>query len=122
MSSFEYILRVGPRPTFILPLTLDVSSSRLAYLQPLHTRAQWDTAGQERFRTITANYFRGAAGVICVYDCTEKNTFDSLPRWLQVRMPQTLLSSRVWHSHISFPLRFDKSGTVNRATAMYVLV
>jgi hypothetical protein len=44
--------------------------------------SQWDTAGQERFRTITANYFRGAAGVICVYDCTDRNTFDSLPRWL----------------------------------------
>ncbi len=42
----------------------------------------WDTAGQERFRTITANYFRGAAGVIVVYDITDKNSFDSVPRWL----------------------------------------
>jgi hypothetical protein len=34
--------------------------------------------------TITANYFRGAAGVICIYDCTDRkcNMFDSLPRWL----------------------------------------
>ena len=43
---------------------------------------QWDTAGQERFRTITANYFRGAAGVIVVYDIGDKNSFDSVPRWL----------------------------------------
>ena len=42
----------------------------------------WDTAGQERFRTITANYFRGAAGVIVVYDVTDKVSFDSIPRWL----------------------------------------
>ncbi|KAJ2386192.1 hypothetical protein GGI05_004458 [Coemansia sp. RSA 2603] len=28
----------------------------------------WDTAGQERFRTLTSSYYRGAQGVILVYD------------------------------------------------------
>ncbi len=32
----------------------------------------WDTAGQERFRTITSSYYKGANGIILVYDITNK--------------------------------------------------
>lgn len=41
----------------------------------------WDTAGQERFRTITSSYYRGAQGIILVYDVSNRETFDALPRW-----------------------------------------
>ncbi|KAI9297676.1 ras-domain-containing protein [Neoconidiobolus thromboides FSU 785] len=41
----------------------------------------WDTAGQERFRTLTSSYYRGAQGVILVYDVTKKETFDNLEQW-----------------------------------------
>ncbi len=44
----------------------------------------WDTAGQERFRTITNAYYRGAAGVIIVYDVSQSNTFDAISSyWLR---------------------------------------
>jgi len=32
----------------------------------------WDTAGQERFRTITSAYYRGADGVCCIFDVTNR--------------------------------------------------
>uniref|UniRef100_A0A0G4IEV7 Uncharacterized protein n=1 Tax=Chromera velia CCMP2878 TaxID=1169474 RepID=A0A0G4IEV7_9ALVE len=42
----------------------------------------WDTAGQERFRTITSAYYRGADGIVMVYDVTDKESFDHLEDWL----------------------------------------
>ncbi|KAB2091982.1 hypothetical protein ES319_A03G232600v1 [Gossypium barbadense] len=42
----------------------------------------WDTAGQERFRTITSSYYRGAHGIIIVYDVTEMESFNSVKQWL----------------------------------------
>ncbi|KTW26634.1 GTP-binding protein ypt1 [Pneumocystis carinii B80] len=43
----------------------------------------WDTAGQERFRTITSSYYRGAHGIIIVYDVTDQDTFNNVKQWLQ---------------------------------------
>jgi Ras-related protein Rab-1A len=44
---------------------------------------QWDTAGQERFRTITSAYYRGADGIIMVYDVSNQESFDHVQDWLQ---------------------------------------
>jgi Ras-related protein Rab-18 len=44
----------------------------------------WDTAGQERFRTLTSSYYRGAQGIILVYDVTRRATFTDLSDvWLK---------------------------------------
>ncbi|NWZ45691.1 RB18B protein, partial [Brachypodius atriceps] len=57
--------------------------------------AIWDTAGQERFRTLTPSYYRGAQGVILVYDVTRKDTFTGLGKWLNELEMYTTNSSSV---------------------------
>ena len=42
----------------------------------------WDTAGQERFRGIAKNFFRGAHGIIFVFDITNKDSFNKLKVWM----------------------------------------
>lgn len=41
----------------------------------------WDIAGQERFRTAVASYYRGASGVILVYDVTNRESFQNIAYW-----------------------------------------
>ena len=43
----------------------------------------WDTAGQERFRTITQTYYKGAMGIILVYDCTDEKSFENVRNWMK---------------------------------------
>jgi len=55
---------------------LDVASKRIKL-------TIWDTAGQERFRTLTSSYYRGAQGVVLVYDVTRRDSFENLEQWLK---------------------------------------
>uniref|UniRef100_A0A8C5IHU1 RAB42, member RAS oncogene family n=1 Tax=Junco hyemalis TaxID=40217 RepID=A0A8C5IHU1_JUNHY len=41
----------------------------------------WDTAGQEQFRSITKSFYRSAAGVLLVFDLTNRASFDHVPEW-----------------------------------------
>ncbi len=43
----------------------------------------WDTAGQERFRNITQQYYKGADGILLVYDVTERNSFEKVREWMK---------------------------------------
>ena len=42
----------------------------------------WDTAGQERYKAITSAYYKGAKGAFVVYDITNKNSFESIEKWI----------------------------------------
>jgi small GTP-binding protein len=43
----------------------------------------WDTAGQERFRTITHSYYRGAHGIMLVFDVTNAESFENIATWMK---------------------------------------
>jgi len=48
-----------------------------------HVKMQlWDTAGQDRFRNIVASYYRGAHGIVLVYDVSNPQSFESIQTWL----------------------------------------
>ena len=42
-----------------------------------------DSAGQERFRTITKTYYKGAQGIILIYDVTDENSFKNMRNWIR---------------------------------------
>ena len=42
----------------------------------------YDTAGQERFRNIVKHYYKGANGVLLIFDITKRDTFEKLEFWL----------------------------------------
>lgn len=42
-----------------------------------------DTAGQERFHTITTSYYRGAMGIMLVYDISNAKSFENISKWLR---------------------------------------
>ena len=42
----------------------------------------WDTAGRDRFRAITKNYYKGASGIILIYDVTNSQTFENMKNWI----------------------------------------
>lgn len=42
----------------------------------------WDTAGQERYRSITNAYYRGAHGILVVYDVTDNSSFKHVKSWM----------------------------------------
>ena len=43
----------------------------------------WDTAGQDLFHFLTINYFKGAHGIILLYDITTQSSFDNVSKWIK---------------------------------------
>ncbi len=57
--------------------------TRMIELRGKNVRLQiWDTAGTERYRSVTKNYYRGAVGVLLVYDISSRDTYNALQSWL----------------------------------------
>lgn len=69
-------------PTFITTIGIDFKIKNVEIDSKRIKLQIWDTAGQERFRTITTSYFRGAQGILLVYDVTDRRSFESIRNWV----------------------------------------
>ncbi|KAI0194056.1 P-loop containing nucleoside triphosphate hydrolase protein [Xylaria flabelliformis] len=61
---------------------IDFKMKKLAVRGKAYRLNIFDTAGQERFRTLSTSYYRGAHGVILVYDISNKKSFASMEKWV----------------------------------------
>ncbi|MHA1301409.1 MAG: GTP-binding protein [Candidatus Helarchaeota archaeon] len=43
----------------------------------------WDTGGQERFSYIRPLYYKGAMAALAIFDLTNRESFENLPKWFQ---------------------------------------
>lgn len=66
------------------PSTIGIDfKSRIVQVNGQPVKLQvWDAAGQERFRSLSTAYYRGAHGVIIVYDVTSMESFSNVKKWL----------------------------------------
>lgn len=70
-------------PSFITTIGIDFKIKTVDINGKKIKLQLWDTAGQERFRTITTAYYRGAMGIILVYDVTDERTFANVKQWFK---------------------------------------
>ena len=65
----------------------------------IHVRFQiWDTAGQEKYKSLAPMYYRDAMAAVCVYDITNKDSFESVKEWvedLQQKAPDNIVIALV---------------------------
>ena len=43
----------------------------------------YDTSGQEKYNSMVSNYYKKADGIILVFDLTNKESFDSINKWIK---------------------------------------
>ena len=49
----------------------------------------YDTSGQEQFKSITANYYKRADGILFVFDLTREETFQNIQFWINEMKDQS---------------------------------
>ena len=68
---------------FLTTIGVDFECHTIALDDKIIKLQIWDTAGQERFKAITNSFYRGAHGIIIVFDVTNWESFDNVKHWLE---------------------------------------
>ena len=64
--------------TFISTIGVDFKFRNVSVMDKVAKLQIWDTAGQERFRGITSTFYRGAHGILLIFDVTDSLSFQSI--------------------------------------------
>ena len=76
----------------------------------------WDTAGQDRYRNIVSSYYRGAHGLVIMYDITSEESFSNIRRWYEES--QHYLSGSIPRLLIGNKVDLERSRTVAKEDAL----
>ena len=68
--------------TFISTIGLDTKTKYILHKNHKIQLKIWDTAGEERFHSITKNTFKGANGILLMYDISNYDTFKHIKNWI----------------------------------------
>ncbi|MHA1264492.1 MAG: Rab family GTPase [Candidatus Helarchaeota archaeon] len=71
------------RRTYIPTLGVNLSSKKIRY-NSVHIKfILWDIAGQSKFQTMRRPFYKGADGLILVFDLTDQTSFQNVTSWYQ---------------------------------------
>lgn len=58
-------------PNYLSTVGIDFKTYTVQIAEKNYSLQIWDTAGQEKFRSLTATYYKGSQGCVCVFDLTD---------------------------------------------------
>lgn len=70
-------------PTLVSTVGVDFKAKKVALDGESYNVQVWDTAGQEHFHKITLNYYKGANGIMLVFDVSDKQSLDNIEYWIR---------------------------------------
>ena len=69
--------------THVTTIGVELKEKEIIYKDYQVTLQIWDTAGQERYRALAKSFFKGAQGILFVYDITSHKSFDQINKWIK---------------------------------------
>jgi small GTP-binding protein len=89
------------RESYLMTVGTSFAVKELNFGDTLVRLQLWDLAGQPHFSSVRPVFYRGAAGIILVFDVTRRETFEHVPGWFtevtQVTgvVPTVMLANKV---------------------------
>ena len=70
-------------PSLVSTVGVNFKSRKVTIYNELIQVQVWDTAGQEQFHKITTSYYKGAQGIMLVYDVTDPSSLANIEYWIK---------------------------------------